>query len=354
MSTVYLWKATPEADVEMVQRATRTMLDRLVQESGIELEGTVPLKVHFGEVGNVTFIRPENYDGIIDYLECNGIRSCFMETSALYGGQRYKRELHEKTAIEHGFTRLPLVMADGDRGESFVEIMIDGRHFKSCKIGRAVREHRQMLIVSHFKGHILSGFGGAIKQLSMGCASKGGKLAMHMGVKPRIRNRKCRRCHLCEPRCGENAITIGEKSFIDHERCVGCGACVAICPHRAISIFSLRGAMNAFGLKAFREKLVEYACASQKDLQRIYVNFAMNITRGCDCEPRRMKPLLPDVGVFASTDPVAIDRACFDMIRDRGTKFRGADTFAYAESMGLGSSEYSISEVLVPRDTVQT
>ena len=148
-----------------------------------------------------------------------------------------------------------------------------------------------------------------------------------MGVKPRIINRKCKRCNLCEPRCNEDAITIGRKSYIDKSKCVGCGACVAICPHKAVSILTLRGIWRAFGLRQFREKLVEYAYAAQKDHHRIYINFAMNITRGCDCEPRRMKPLIQDIGVLASIDPVAIDKACFDLAMKRGKKFRGCEIF---------------------------
>jgi len=166
-----------------------------------------------------------------------------------------------------------------------------------------------------------------------------------MGIKPRIRNRKCKKCQLCERRCNEHAITIGRKSFIDHEKCVGCGACMAICPHKAISVHSLKGLFTLLGFKSFREKLVEYAYAAQKGKKNIYMNFAMSVTAGCDCEPRDMKPVVGDFGIFASTDPVAIDKACFDMSKVNGKKFRGEATFPYAEKIGLGSSEYTLVEL---------
>ena len=191
---------------------------------------------------------------------------------------------------------------------------------------------------------MLAGFGGAIKQLAMGYASKGGKLAMHMGVKPRIKNRKCKKCHKCEERCNEKAITIGAKSFIDRAKCVGCGACISICPNKAISIISLMGIIRALSLGKFREKLAEYAYAAQKDKNNIYINFLMSITRGCDCEPKKMKPLLADIGICASTDPVAIDKASHDLVKARGKKFGGGKIFNYAEKIGLGSQNYTLVE----------
>ena len=153
------------------------------------------------------------------------------------------------------------------------------------------------------------------------------------------------KCHLCESRCNEHAITINKKSFIDHDKCVGCGACAAICPHKAISIFSLRGLLSSVRFGTFKEKLVEYAYAAQINKKNIYINFAMNITGGCDCEPRKMKPVIDDIGIFISTDPVAIDKACYEMAKNKGKKFRGSDIFKYAEKIGFGSQEYELIEI---------
>ncbi len=346
MSKVYYCRVNSKTPAETIQDITRKLLDRIVTEEALELEPKIPLKVHFGEKGNSTFLGSENYLGIIEALGEKGIETCYMETSVMYGGQRYRRDLHLKTAAEHGFDQIPIIIADGEQGESFTEVEIDKKNFKTCKIGREFLNFNQLIVLSHFKGHFLAGYGGAIKQLSMGHASKGGKLAMHMGIKPRIKSRKCQKCELCMSRCNEKAITIGTKSFIDHEKCVGCGACVAICPVKAISIFSIKGILKAATQgKKFREKLAEYAYAAQMGKKNIYFNFAMNITRGCDCEPRKMKPVIQDFGIFVSTDPVAIDKACLDMAKEIGKRFRGGDQLIYAEKLGLGSTRYTLLEV---------
>ncbi len=304
------------------------------------------MKVHFGEPGNITYVKSEYYDGIIDYLKEKDIKSSFMETSVVYGGQRYKKELHLKTAKKHGFTKLPVIIADGDYGEAFSEIEINKKHYKTCKVGKEFEKYNQILVISHFKGHTLAGFGGAIKQLSMGHAAKGGKLAMHMGIKPKIKNRKCVRCNLCKTVCPVTAITIGKKSFIDKDKCVGCGACVAICPSKAISILSLKGIFRAlFQGNTFREKLVEYAYAAQKGKHNIYLNFGMNVTKGCDCIGKPMKLIMDDFGIFVSTDPVAIDKVCYDIVKEKGKAFKGKEQFEYAEEIGLGSQKYELIEI---------
>jgi len=345
MSNVYCKRFHGNSDVEVVRRYSRDLLDRLICAERVELRRQIPLKVHFGEPGNVTYLRPENFDGVIDYLEERGIESSFIETTVLYGGQRYKRDLHLQTATKHGFTRLPVIIADGEHGEAFDEVEIDQKHFRRCKIGREFAGYDQLIVLTHFKGHTLAGFGGALKQLSMGHASKGGKLAMHLGVKPRIRPHKCEQCGLCQQRCAMGAITVGARTTIDYAKCVGCGACVAICPRQAVTVFTVQGILHAaFGNK-FTEKIAEYALAGQQGRHNIYLNFLMNITRGCDCEGRKMSPVLGDIGILAAIDPVAIDKASHDLCRQAGKKFRGRSTFAYAEKIGLGSASYQLIEI---------
>jgi uncharacterized Fe-S center protein len=345
-ANVYYRRIDSATDTNAIQAISRELLDTIITREKLTLRKKVPLKVHFGEHKNVTFVKPENYQGIIDYLQERDVESCYMETCVLYGGQRFKKELHEKTAEAHGFTQLPIIFADGEHGEDFDEVEIDKKHFKTFKVGKAFLDYDQLIVISHFKGHMLAGFGGAIKQLSMGHAAKGGKMAMHIGEKPHIVNRKCKQCNLCQTRCNVGALTIGDRSKIDHNKCVGCGACMAICPHKAITIFSVKNLLKAFGIgNPFIEKLVEGAYAAQQGKQNIYINYAMSITAGCDCEPKKMKPIMEDFGIFASTDPVAIDKACYDMAKERGRKFRGFKAFAYAQSIGLGTSEYTLHEL---------
>ncbi|OHD08577.1 MAG: 4Fe-4S ferredoxin [Spirochaetes bacterium GWD1_27_9] len=345
MSNVYFTSVNNKTTVKEVNLISQKLLETVIEKENIQLEKEIPLKVHFGEQGNHTYIKPDNYNGIIEFLENKNIKTSFMETSVLYGGQRYKKELHLKTAKEHGFTRVPVIIADGDHGEDFYEVEINKTHYKKCKLGKEFSKYNQIIVVAHFKGHMLAGFGGAMKQLSMGYAAKGGKLAMHMGIKPRILNRKCKQCHLCQKKCQVDAITIGNKSFINQDICIGCGACVAICPHKAVSIITIGAIFKAIFGNRFDEKLVEYAYAAQKDKKNIYLNFLMSITQGCDCEGKKMSPIMEDIGIFASTDPVAIDKACYDLVKKGGKKLKGHSMFHHAEKIGLGSQHYVLKEV---------
>ena len=348
MAKVY-FKALQDchASPEEISRAAREVLAALVEKEDLQLEKHIPLKVHFGEKGNRTYLKPETYNGIIDFLESRGSDAVFAETSVLYGGERFSREKHERLAAAHGFTRLPVMIADGDNGEDAENVTVDLKHFRSCAVARKLAEAPQVLVAAHFKGHALAGFGGAIKQLSMGFAAKGGKLAMHMSVKPVVRQWLCKGCGLCLRRCQVEAVTLnGKKAVIDHNKCIGCGACFSICPHHGISVWSLSGICNAlFHRELFREKLVEYAYAAAHGKKHIYINFAVNITAGCDCEPRPMRSVVPNIGIFASTDPVAVDSACYAAAAAAGKKFRGYEQLVFAEKIALGSRKYELIEL---------
>ncbi len=342
MSRVYFIPAK-SSDPSVIGADALKLLQTLIEKENLVLADKIPVKTHFGEKGNRTYIKQANYLPIIDFLKASGKADSYLETSVLYGGKRYERSSHLKLAQEHGFDALDVVIADGERGEDQYFVEINKKHFKQCSIGKAFEQYSQVLVLSHFKGHALAGFGGAIKQLSMGFASKGGKLAMHMSIRPRIRKWLCKRCGMCTKRCQVNAITLGKSPCVDHSKCLGCGACFSVCRHHAVSIFSWKGLVNAlFRGKFFREKLVEYALGASANKQHIYMNFALNITRGCDCEPLPMKPCIHDIGVFASLDPVAIDRACWDAAEKHGKKFAGVEQLAYAEKIGLGKNSYEL------------
>ena len=187
------------------------LLEQILQSEQIALESELALKVHFGESGNRTYIRPACYDGILELLNKQNISASFIETSVLYGGSRRNAECHKKLAKDHGFTKLPVIIADGISGEDSLLIPIEGKHFRNCALGKGFEAYKQLLVLSHFKGHGLAGFGGAIKQLSMGFASKGGKMAMHLGIKPKLMNFLCVKCGLCAKRCQVDAIHIEPK-----------------------------------------------------------------------------------------------------------------------------------------------
>lgn len=325
-----------------ISAAGRALLERVLEEEDMKLEGRVPLKVHFGEAGNVTYIGPENFDGIVDLLEELGVEGFFTDTNTLYNGERMVRKDHEELARAHGFTRLPVVIADGDHGDDFTEVMVNKKHFTTCKIGKEITKYSQLLIVSHFKGHMLAGFGGAVKQLGMGCAARGGKLAMHMSSKPRISRWKCEKCGTCVAHCPADAIVEKRRRYkIVKDDCIGCASCFAVCPRGAVKFNWISASL----FNTFYEKLAEYALAAQTGGARenIYIQFALNLTRGCDCMGKRMKPFLPDLGVLASVDPVAVDQATLDLIRSRdGKRFRGRHALRYGEKIGLGSRDYEL------------
>ena len=342
-SEVYFVPLNGKSTLEERSDAGEKLLSYLLGKMA-ESPEKMPLKLHFGEKGNRTYLAPQVYNGMIKVLKEKNIESFFTETSVLYGGERFEASKHIALAHKHGFDQLPVMIADGENGEKAKNIPVEnGRHFKSAAIAEMLAESGSVLVVSHFKGHILAGFGGALKQLSMGFAAKGGKMAMHLNVKPRIKTWKCKQCRLCLTRCGAGAIETGKKFRIDPEKCIGCGACFAICPHHAVSVFSFSGLRNMlFGKKAFREKLAEYAFASHHGKKNLYITFAVDITCGCDCEPRRMTPCVKDIGVFASFDPVALDSACFDAVKDAGKVFKGHEQLAYAEKIGVGSKTYTL------------
>ena len=164
---VYYKPIDSYAKTDEIRSASRALLEKVVSEEDIKLEKRIPLKVHFGEKGNNTFIGPGNYDGVIDFLLEKKVDTCFIETNVLYVSPRTRRKSHIALAKEHGFTRLPIVIADGEEGEDYTEVEINGKHFSKCKVGRLIAEEKQLIVLSHYKGHMLAGFGGAIKQMGM-------------------------------------------------------------------------------------------------------------------------------------------------------------------------------------------
>ena len=343
MSNVFFISIDSYNKTKEISNGAVQLLDRILDEEHITLGSYVPLKAHFGEKGNQTYIAPENYLGIIESLKTKGTTSAFIDTNALYRGERQNRTAHLKLAEAHGFTRLPVVIADGEYGNEYVEVPFDGKHFQTFLIGKEIAGLDQMIILSHFKGHMMAGFGGAVKQLAMGCASRGGKLAQHSGAIPKIKSRKCDACGSCAENCPADAILLQPKATIDEKKCLGCASCIAVCEKGAVTN-SWRVSLG----KTFRERIAEYAMAAQKGKTFIYLNFVLNITRGCDCENHPMKPIVPDIGLLASIDPVAIDMASLDLVQKaKGRKIfkRGKNALEYAQKMGLGSMQYHLMEL---------
>ncbi|MBN1620032.1 DUF362 domain-containing protein [candidate division WOR-3 bacterium] len=340
MAKVYYCPVENSSSEEKISGVSLKLFKELVSEENFDLENKIPFKVHFGEKGSVTYNRPGYYKGIIEFLRSRKIEPFFIETNVLYRGERTTEETHKKVALEHGFDDIPIIIADGEKGDYSVGIQIDGKRFKTCKIGAEFSNFSQIIVMSHFKGHLLAGFGGAIKNLGMGFASREGKLAQHSAAVPWLNFFECKKCGVCAENCPADAIVLGFLPRVDRKKCLGCASCIAVCPTGAMKINWLSSTGRNFG-----EKLAEYALAAQLNKKYIYFNYALNITKLCDCVGKPQKKFIDDLGIFASTDPVAIDWACLDLLDKRkGRKVfrRGRHVLKYAEEIGLGKREYEL------------
>lgn len=347
-------------------------LARLMASAGLDeivaSRGLIAIKVHFGEKGNTAFIRPVFIRRIVDQVKELGASPFLTDTNTLYGGTRGNSVAHLKTAIENGFAysvvNAPIIIADGLRGGSFSGVRIDRGAVKTAYLGRGIVESDSIISVAHFKGHELAGFGGTIKNLAMGCASRKGKLEQHSGLSPKVKRKKCVGCGDCMRYCAQGAISVmQEKAFIDPGKCVGCGECILICPNSAINI------QWSGDIEVFQKKMVAYALAVLKGKKgkAFFLNFLINISPACDCYGHSDASIVQDIGITASKDPVAIDQASVDLVNRQvgleGTRLdthkkEGEDKFKgiypktdwsvqldYGEELGLGSREYELVTV---------
>ncbi len=327
------------------------------------------VKLHFGEKNNTAFIRPIFIKNIVESIKSAKGNPFLTDANTLYAGSRSNSVDHLNTAIGNGFSyatiNAPIIIADGLTGKNYSEVNINLKHFKSVKLGSAIVHADAMISVSHFKGHELSGFGGTIKNIGMGLGSRSGKQMMHSNVLPEINESVCEKCKLCIKFCPEGAITITkEASYIDHEICIGCGECVTTCPTDAIKI------QWETTSRDMEERMVEFTYGAIKDKKDKcgYINFLMNITPDCDCNPWSDQPVVRDIGILASRDPLAIDQASFDLVNEQQgyentalkhnlapgeNKFKGIhpDTdgglsqLEYAAEIKLGSRDYELIEI---------
>lgn len=321
------------------------------------------VKIHFGEEGNDAFIPPFLTAKIVEKIKECKAKPFITDSNTLYLGKRHNAVDHAELAIKHGYdyavVGAPIIIADGLNSENTIEVQIDKKHFKKAIISGAIAKADSMVVLSHFKGHRTAGFGGAIKNLGMGCAPHIGKMQQH-SARPFV-NEKCIGCGACVKVCPASAITIkNKKSTIDSGKCIGCSECISACPVCAIELDW------ETDLSEFVERLAEYAYASVKNKPSAYINFVMNVTPECDCKGWSDAPIVADIGILASTDPVALDQACFDLVKkakpmenscasnckEGEDKFKGMrkETLGelqleYGEKIGLGSRKYKIIEV---------
>lgn len=291
-------------------------LHRLMKTAGFEnidfTDKFTAIKIHFGELGNLAFLRPNYAKVVADYVKELGGRPFLTDCNTLYVGSRKNALDHLDTANLNGFspmsTGCQIIIADGLKGTDEALVPINLEYVKEAKIGHAIMDADIFISLSHFKGHELAGFGGAVKNIGMGSGSRGGKMEQHCDGKPSVNEEMCVGCGACTKICAHGAPVVANgKATINHDKCVGCGRCLAVCPKDAIS------AKFEDTCKMLNYKMAEYAYAVCKDRPCFHVSLICDVSPNCDCHSENDIPIIPDIGMLASFDPVALDQACVDL-----------------------------------------
>ncbi|MCL2294959.1 MAG: DUF362 domain-containing protein [Spirochaetes bacterium] len=331
------------------------------------------LKIHFGEPGNYSYVRPVFVSIISKLVKTQGGIPFLTDTNTMYTGQRANAADHLETAEKHGFlsvvTGCPVIIADGLRGTEYKNVEINLKYCKSAKIGAVIADSDVIISINHFKGHDMTGFGGALKNIGMGCGSRAGKREMHSDALPAIDKAKCNSCGRCVEACAAKAMELvatntqsDPKAHIIGEICTGCGQCIAVCNNKAVRIGRNKD------VNIVINKIAEYSYAVLKDKKHFHITFIMDVSPNCDCWSHNDAPIVPNIGVLASFDPVAIDLAAVDLVNaapgisgsllDKAGCKPGEDKFLalypksdwragieYAASLGLGNCKYKLIKV---------
>ena len=313
----------------------------------------IAIKTHFGEPGNKNALRGELIKPITNWFVKSNLRAFLTDANTLYLGKRANAQDHLKTAKDHGFADLglPIIIADGDRGEKEKEIKLKDlkNQYQNLpiKIGAKIAEAKSIFCLSHFKGHPLFGFGGALKNLGMGSASPNGKRILHASVRGEVDKAKCLLCGTCIRFCPAQAIKIENNQIVfDNQKCIGCGECITVCPQKAI------GAGGGES-RICQEKTAVYALGVVKNKPLLCLSLLVNINPLCDCAGQTAKKLINDLGILISQDPVAIDQASLDWAnqaagKDLFAEVHGIDytpILKMGEEIGLGRRDYEIKKV---------
>lgn len=292
-------------------------LERLVKKAGmmdIDFNNKyTAIKIHFGEPGNLAYLRPNYSKVLVDLIKEQKGRVFLTDCNTLYVGRRKNALDHLDAAYENGYnpfaTGCHVIIADGLKGTDETLVPIEGEYVKEAKIGRAIMDADIVISLTHFKGHEATGFGGALKNLGMGCGSRAGKMEMHNAGKPFVHREACIGCGACRRVCAHSAITVADrKASISPAQCVGCGRCIGVCPVDAVT--SMYDEANDI----LNRKIAEYTLAVLKDRPSFHVSLVVDVSPNCDCHAENDAPIVPNVGMFASFDPVALDMACADAV----------------------------------------
>ena len=355
-----------------------TKLKKLIHKAGIadlELEGKfVAIKMHFGELGNISYLRPNYARAVVDVVKELGGKPFLTDCNTMYPGSRKNALEHLECAWQNGFTPLtvgcPILIGDGLKGTDDVDVPVaGGEYVKEAKIGRAIMDADVFISLTHFKGHEMTGFGGAIKNIGMGCGSRAGKKEQHASGKPKINASACRGCRRCQKECANSGLVFDEatkKMTVDELHCVGCGRCLGACNFDAIYF------QNDNAQAALNCRMAEYTKAVVDGRPQFHISLIVDVSPNCDCHAENDVPILPNLGMFVSTDPLALDQACVDAcmaaepmpgsqlakhladpsFHDHHDHFTNStpesewrSCLAHAEKIGLGSRKYELIKI---------
>ncbi|MCI6432523.1 MAG: DUF362 domain-containing protein [Oliverpabstia sp.] len=347
-------------------------LKRLIKKAGIADidfdKKFAAIKIHFGEPGNLAYLRPNYAKAVADVVKELGGKPFLTDCNTLYVGGRKNALEHMESAYENGFspfsTGCHIIIADGLKGTDEALVPVEGGEYvKEAKIGQAIMDADIFISLAHFKGHEATGFGGTLKNIGMGCGSRAGKMEQHSAGKPHVNQDNCVGCKMCTKICAHSAITVTErKASIDHNKCVGCGRCIGVCPHDAVEPASDESN------DILNKKIAEYTKAVVDGRPAFYINMVIDVSPYCDCHAENDAAIVPDVGFFASFDPVALDVACADAVNRQpviknsvlgdhehiheGDHFHKVSpetnwmsAIEHAEKLGLGTREYELITV---------
>jgi len=366
-SKVFMTDLRARSEAENVQNRIAKLFDASGFGQIVSGGDLVALKVHFGERGCDAHIIPSHVRKVAEKVRESGGRPFVTDTNTLYKGSRHDSAEHIRTAVENGFDYAtmgcPVIIADGLTGKNSVNVEVGLKRFKKARIAGDIYHSDAMIVLTHFKAHMMAGFGGAIKNTAMGCATAYGKMDQH-SARPKVDREVCVGCGACVEVCPESAIALMEgRAMIDKGRCIGCGECMTVCANDSI------GLDWGSEIDPFTERMVEYAYAAIKDKKEKvgYINFLVRISPDCDCVPWADSPIVPDIGILASRDPVALDHACYDLVNaQRGyegshlksnfepgqDKFKGLRRntngflqLTYGAEIGLGEFDYELVRI---------
>ena len=367
-SKVYFADLRADVHENLQQKLTRLMKTAGMGDIDFQ-DKFVAIKLHFGEPGNLAFLRPNWARTVADFVKERGGKPFLTDCNTLYVGGRKNALDHMDSAMLNGFnpmtTGCQIIIGDGLKGSDEVEVpVVGGEYVKNAKIGRAVMDADVFISLTHFKGHEEAGFGGCLKNIGMGCGSRAGKMEQHNAGKPHVAEKHCIGCGQCRKICAHGAPIIENgKAHIDHDKCVGCGRCIAVCPKDAVRIDWDETTTN------LNCKIAEYTKAVVDGRPCFLISLVIDVSPNCDCHAENDMAIVPNVGMFASFDPVALDMACVDAVNAQ-TPLRGSaaddehakahvhdhfqrlhpDTnwrscLEHGEKIGIGTREYELIKI---------